>query len=180
MFTASAGHFVWGVAFSLLLLTGCVTDLRTRKIPNELVLAILVAGWVFALTSADPLRAIAQSLTGTAVGFAIWIGFYVVGAIGAGDVKFFAAAGGWLGPALTWRAALVAAVFGGAMALLMLLKQKRLRAVTQRLGLAVSARAMNLVSDGTDSSKQHPQLPYGVALAVGTLVAAWFPGFVQR
>src|SRR5574339_1025174 len=126
MFIGSYTHLVGGVVFTLLLLSGCVTDLRSRRIPNELVLAILVTGWLFAFTAEEPWRALGSSMAGAAIGFGIWIVFYLIGVIGAGDVKFFAAAGAWLGPGATWRAALVAAVVGGVIAIVMLLMERRL------------------------------------------------------
>src|SRR5688572_12650652 len=117
MFTGSFVHLVGGAVFTMLLVIGCITDLRSRKIPNELVLAILVSGWLFVLVSSpDAWHALGMSLAGTAVGFGIWIGFYLLGVIGAGDVKFFAAAGAWLGPGATWRAAIIAAIAGGILA----------------------------------------------------------------
>ena len=179
MFSGSSVQLAWGAVFTLLLVVGCVSDLRSRRIPNELVLAILITGWLFALFSPDVWSALKLSLAGTALGFAIWIGFYVLGAIGAGDVKFFAAAGAWLGPGLTWRAALVAAVAGGVLAVGMLVLEKRLGSSIRRIALAASARTMAVVPDSSDSSTKNRRLPYGVALAVGALVAAWFPGFVQ-
>ena len=178
MFIGSATQLAGGVVFTLLLVVGCVTDLRSRKIPNELVLAILVTGWLFALfVSQDALRAITMSLAGTAVGFLIWIAFYVVGVIGAGDVKFFAAAGAWLGPGATWRAALAAAVAGGVLAIVLLLMEKRLGAVLRRIALAASSRTLLAVPEQTvvPGDKQR-HLPYGVALAIGALLIAWIPG----
>jgi prepilin peptidase CpaA len=178
MFTGSSTQLAGGVVFTLLLVVGCVTDLRSRKIPNELVLAILVTGWLFVLAvSQDAMRALGMSLAGTAVGFGIWILFYVVGVIGAGDVKFFAAAGAWLGPGATWRAALVAAVAGGVLAIIMLLMEKRLGAVLRRITLAASSRTLVAVPEQTIASgDKHRPLPYGVALAIGALVVAWVPG----
>jgi len=178
MFTGSSLQIAGGVVFSLLLVVGCVTDLRSRKIPNELVLAILVTGWLFALVDAqDVVRAIGMSLAGTAVGFGVWILFYLVGVIGAGDVKFFAAAGAWLGPGATWRAALVAAVAGGVLAVVMLLMERRLGAVLRRITLAASSRTLVAVPEQTVmSGEKQRHLPYGVALAIGALIVAWVPG----
>lgn len=178
MFTGSSIQLAGGVVFTLLLVVGCVTDLRSRKIPNELVLAILVTGWLFALAvSQDAMRALVMSLAGTAVGFGIWILFYVVGVIGAGDVKFFAAAGAWLGPGATWRAALVAAVAGGVLAIVVLIMEKRLGAVLRRITLAASSRTLVAVPEQTIApGESHRPLPYGVALAIGALAVAWVPG----
>jgi prepilin peptidase CpaA len=176
MFTASYVHVAWGVVFTLLLVAGCVTDVKSRRIPNELVAALLATGWLFALYSPDVFRALGMSLAGMAVGFGIWIAFYLAGAIGAGDVKFFAAAGAWLGPAATWRAALIAAVVGGVLALAFLLVEKRLGAVLRRMAVAVSSGSLAGIPDRAPvSGTRHRALPYGVALAIGALVAAWFP-----
>ena len=177
MFTGSYVHFAWGAVFTLLLVTGCVTDLKSRRIPNELVAAILGTGLLFALYSPSAVTALGMSVAGTAVGFAIWIPFYLAGAIGAGDVKFFAAAGSWLGPGATWRAALVAAVVGGILAIAFLLLEKRLGSVLRRLAMAASSGSVAGLSERTvDTSTKHRALPYGVALAIGALVMAWFPG----
>src|SRR5688500_8329244 len=178
MFTGSSTQLAGGGVFTLLLIVGCVTDLRSRKIPNELVLAILVTGWLFALAgSQDAVRAVGRSLAGTAVGFGVWIPFHLVAVMGAGGVKFFAAAGAWLGPGATGRAALVAAVAGGVLAIVVLIMEKRLGAVLRRMALAVSSRTLVAVPEQTiaPGDKQRP-LPYGVALAIGALAVAWVPG----
>ena len=179
MFTGSYTHLAWGAVFTLLLALGCVWDLRTRKIPNELVAVLLGTGWLFALYSPNAVRALGLSVAGAAVGFGIWIGFYVAGAIGAGDVKFFAAAGAWLGPGATWRAALIAALVGGVLAIAFLVIEKRLGNVLRRMALAASCGSLVGLPERTvDTSTRHRPLPYGVALAIGALVIAWFPGLV--
>lgn len=176
MFTESYMHLAGGAVFTVLLVAGCLTDLRTRKIPNELVIAILVTGWLFALSSSSVARAFGMSMAGTVIGFAIWIPFYLVGVIGAGDVKFFAAAGAWLGPSLTWRAALVAAVAGGILAVGYLLMERRLGGALRRMALAASSGSLSRVPEQLVApGVRHRPLPYGVALAIGALVAAWFP-----
>ena len=48
--------------------------------------------------------------------FAIFLIFYLMNGLGGGDVKLMAGFGGLLGPGLIWRAAWIAAVTGGLMA----------------------------------------------------------------
>ena len=177
MFTGSYAQLAWGAVFSLLLVVGCVTDLKSRRIPNELVATIMATGILFAFTAPVVLPALAMSFAGIALGFGIWIAFYLVGAIGAGDVKFFAAAGAWLGPAATWRAALVAALVGGVLALVTLVLERRLGDALRRMALAASSGSMAVLqAEGSIAPdvRRRP-LPYGVALALGVLAVAWFP-----
>jgi prepilin peptidase CpaA len=176
MFTGSLLHVAGGAVFTLLLAAGCISDLRTRRIPNELVLAILITGWLFALVAPDPWRALLMSLAGMTIGFAIWIVFYLLGVIGAGDVKFFAAAGAWLGPGATWRAALIAAVAGGILAVVFLVMEKRLGEVLRRAAVAASSGSLATIPEQTVvPGEGRKPLPYGLALAIGALVAAWVP-----
>jgi prepilin peptidase CpaA len=176
MFTGSLVQAAGGAVFTLLLVIGCISDLRTRKIPNELVIAILVTGWLYALAAPDIVRALSLSLAGTAVGFSIWIAFYLIGVIGAGDVKFFAAAGAWLGPGATWRAALIAAVAGGVLAVAFLVSERRLGEVLRRAAVAASSGSLATTPEQTIvPGVKHRALPYGVALAIGALVTAWVP-----
>jgi prepilin peptidase CpaA len=167
----------WGALFSGLLVAACVTDVRERRIPNLLVLVILATGIGFSLSVHPTLLALRSSAAGVGLGFAIWIGFWLLGLLGAGDVKFFAATGAWLGPGAVWRAALMAAVLGGVLALYALWRKRQLREGMERTALALSSRSLGVLASTTDDSvasrRQH--LPYGVALAGGALAAAWFP-----
>ena len=96
------------------LVLGVVTDVRSRRIPNILVLWLLGLGAVGALmhwsTAASPMDAVLGGLTG----LGLWLPFWLLGLLGAGDVKYFAAASVWVGAPLAWRAALLAALLGGA------------------------------------------------------------------
>jgi|SRR5688572_22482529 len=176
MFNGSYAQLAWGAVFTLLLVAGCVTDLKSRRIPNELVATILATGLLFAFTAPVVLPALAASVAGVAVGFGIWIAFYLLGAIGAGDVKFFAAAGAWLGPAATWRAALIAAVAGGLLAIFTLVLERRLGDVLRRIALVASSASLAVLQDRPSAPEERRRpLPYGVALALGALGAAWFP-----
>ena len=176
MFTTSPTDALWGAVLTALLIIGCVTDVRSRRIPNWLVLAIAAGGLGYSFATRTPLSALRSSVGGLLLGFAIWIVFYLIGAMGAGDVKFFSAVGTWLGPSATWRAALIAALVGGVLAIFFLIRERRLRRALQRMTLAAQSRSVSLMMEldapGPDA---RPQLPYGVALAAGSLVVAWWP-----
>jgi len=179
MFMESPHGPVWGVLFTALLLMGCVTDVRVRRIPNALVLVLIASGLCYSVASRSLGTGVGSSVAGLLLGFAIWIVFYLAGVLGAGDVKFFSAAGTWLGPSATWRAALVAGVVGGVLAVFFLVRERRLSRTLRRMALAASSGAVELLGEtpeGRASSRQ--RLPYGVALAAGALAVAWLPGLL--
>jgi prepilin peptidase CpaA len=179
MFASSAAGLIWGALFTALLLAACVTDVRTRRIPNVLVLVILATGFVWSLMTRPFPESLLVSAGGLALGFAIWIVFWLVGVIGAGDVKFFAAVGVWLGPAATWRAALIAALAGGLLAAFALLRSRKLSEALRRLSLAASAGSLAVLrQDPATGDASRPHLPYGLALATGAFVMAWFPQII--
>lgn len=181
LFEGDSVRLAFGAVFTLLLAMACVTDVRARRIPNRLVAVIAVAGLVFSGVAVGGWLAVGKSLLGVALGFGIWIVFYAIGVLGAGDVKLAAAAGAWLGVGGIWRASLVAAVAGGALAVFMLARERRMRETVGRIGLSVSTGSLALLRTGPDGeptsgpARGRP-MPYGVALAIGALVAAWFPG----
>lgn len=180
MFTASPTGLLWGAALTLLLLAGCVTDVRTRRIPNVLVLVIAGMGVAYSLATRPFPQALGVSAAGFGLGLGIWIAFWLAGVIGAGDVKFFAAAGAWLGPAATWRAALVAALVGGVLAVAALVVGRRFGDALRRMVLAFSSGSLTVLGKVPEPGEAGPRhLPYGVALAAGVLVVAWFPQLIR-
>lgn len=179
MFNATPAGLLWGALFSALLAAACVTDVRSRRIPNALVLVIAATGFAFSMSIRPPQAALAQSAAGLGLGLAIWIAFWLAGVMGAGDVKFFAAIGAWLGPALTWRAALAAAIAGGLLALVVLARSRALGSAARSLVVGLSSGSLGALgaSDGVgQGSRRH--LPYGVAMAIGALLVAWLPGVI--
>jgi len=86
------------VIASPLIAAGMYTDVAARRIGNRLNLAIVVSG-VVVHAMIGGLGGVGSSLAGVGIGLAILLPFYVMGAMGAGDVKFLAAIGAWTGPA---------------------------------------------------------------------------------
>ena len=178
MFTQSGTGVVVSAAFAVLILTVCVSDVRTRRIPNRLVLLIAALGVLFSVVSHPWWPGLTRAIGGMAVGLAIWLPFYLVRMLGAGDVKFFAAASAWLGPALALKAALLAGVFGGLLALLWLSRDGWVLAVARLSTMRNGAVLPRPADAGVAGRVAARRVPYGVAMAVGLAAAAWFPEFL--
>jgi prepilin peptidase CpaA len=171
------------VTFTILVVIAARMDLRYRRIPNSLALTILLVGSVFAMLTIGPAKALPQILEGSAAGLMMWLPFWALRMLGAGDVKFFAAAAAWLGPRLAFEAALASAVFGGAIALLWLLWISRPAVRVSQAPHAAAASAFGVNDElaiGQDAQKGRISLPYGVAMAAGLAVTAWFPHLIYR
>jgi prepilin peptidase CpaA len=159
------------VVFALLLGAVCISDVRARRIPNALVLATALLGVVYSLASAPWVPGAAKAFGGLAVGLAIWLPFYALRVLGAGDVKFFAAASAWLGAGAAVEAALIAAVLGGLLSAVWIIREQAWW-VTLVRGAQMRLAG---VRDQTPDAAKRSRLPYGVAMAGGLAVAAWWP-----
>jgi len=71
-------------------------DVRYRRIPNPFVLATLITGLLLNFTLGG-LNGGLNSLSGCALAFVLMFMLHVFGAMGAGDVKLFAAIGSVIG-----------------------------------------------------------------------------------
>jgi len=164
-------------AFLALLATGAVTDVHARRVPNALVVILLAAGLLSASFGIAPAGSLVSAGLGAALGLALWLPFWLLGLLGAGDVKFFAAGAAWVGPALAWRSALLAALLGGVFALLVLAWQHGVRHALTSL-LLQARHARTFVTDGIDVSTLSPSqrsLPYAVPMAIALSLAALQP-----
>ena len=149
----------------------CVTDLRDRRIPNALVVALGTMGVGGAALGWSPGLSLLGALAGLGLGLAIWLPFHLGGMLGAGDVKLFAAAATWLGPRVTIDAALLTALLGGVGAALVLWREAGVRGAALRLAVACRVPQLLRLTTRPDATR----LPYALAIAGGVLGARWLP-----
>jgi prepilin peptidase CpaA len=161
---------------TLLVVTAAIIDCRTRKIPNWLTLSSCLAG-VLANSFFHGLPGLFVSLAGLLAGFSLLIFVYLLGGMGAGDVKLLSAVGAFIGPRLVFHAFIWMAICGGVMAFALIIYKKSLVATFKNLRdllfgwlLGAGKREMDL----TIQNRSLHKLTYGVAIAAGTLLAVHF------
>lgn len=175
MFAQTIGTMIAGGIYSILLAIAAVTDFRTRRIPNRVCLALLAGGIAYSVETLGWPRGLGFAAGGVLVGFGLWVPFYALRWLGAGDVKLVAAAGAWLGSIGALRASALGAVVGGALSLAVMLMHRSPKHVATDVMLLLNTvrRQPTTIRAGMESSDQQ-LMPYGVALSIGALLAAWF------
>jgi prepilin peptidase CpaA len=99
-------------------LIAAVTDVWKFKIHNALTMPLLLSGLVFHATSGGT-TGFGNSLLGALFGFGSLLVFYIMGGMGAGDVKLMAAVGAWLGMPLIFFVFVASSLAAGAYAVVL-------------------------------------------------------------
>ena len=134
------------VALALILVVAAIIDVRTYTISNRLNLAVALLAPLYWWSAAIPLWPDAALHVAVAAGvFALLAIAFYIGMMGGGDVKLAAALALWFSPAETVRFLVFMSLAGGVLTLLVVLIHK-LR-----------------------SKQGRPEIPYGVAIAIGGL-----------
>jgi prepilin peptidase CpaA len=180
-FAGSQYGFIAGVGFTLLLVLVCISDLRTRRIPNRLVVWIMVLGLAYSVGAYPWASGLARAVGGLLVGFVIWFPFYLLRMLGAGDVKFFAAASAWLGVAVALQAAALGALVGAVLAVVWMVRVDGWRLVLVRLAAGSVGAGRTAGEERLEPQQRSAtrRVPYGVAMAVGLGVSAWLPHLLR-
>jgi len=158
-----------------LLAIACVSDLRTRRIPNVLTLSAAVGALLFHLITGG-WSAAGWSLAGLALGALLFLPMFALRGMGAGDVKLLAAVGAWLGPGQVAIVALATSIAGGILALIVALSYGYLRKALSNLALLLThwrVAGVRPLSTVTLEGARGPRLAYSFPIAIGTLVTLW-------
>jgi prepilin peptidase CpaA len=161
-------------ALSLLLpLTAVITyfDVRYRRIPNVFVLATLLSGLIINFIAAGP-GGLVASAGGCLLAFGLMFVLHVFGAMGAGDVKLFAAVGAVFGTQLVLPTFLVVLLTGGVLAVYTIMRNGTfLMTLTRVLQIFVGLLpGWQMPRFEVPADRRHT-LPYGVAITLGSLIS---------
>lgn len=144
-----------------LLIVAALSDVTSYRIRNWISLA-MIAGFVLAAPVMGlPLGVIGQHVGVGAAALVVGVAMFALGWIGGGDAKVFAAAALWLGWPAVMTYAVATCMAGGALATGLLM----LRSGYLRPYMVSGPAWMHRLAEPGEN------VPYGVAIAIGALVA---------
>jgi prepilin peptidase CpaA len=144
--SGSIPSLIFAAMLALMMLAAAVSDLRTRTISNGLnaAMALLAIPYWFVI-GLSPWPEMALQFGLALLVFAVFVGLFLIGGMGGGDVKMIGALALWVPPSLMLPMLTVMAVGGGLLSGGMLIEK--------------------LVRGRTEP----PEVPYGVAIAAAGL-----------
>ncbi len=144
-----------------------IYDLKEGRIPNWITLPAMSAGITYHFCSTG-IQGLGFSAAGLIVGFSLFLVFYIMGGMGAGDIKLMGALGALLGPGDILLAASFTAIAGGIYASALLLQRdNRKTLIVYKAwikGIAVTKHFTHI-----QETAQTIPLRYGIAIAAGTM-----------
>ena len=145
----------------MLLVWAAVSDATTFRISNRITVAIVLLYPAHVLAAPQPVEWLGACLIAAGV-FALGIPAFARGWFGGGDVKLFAAASLWAGPAMFPSMLLVTGLAGGLLGIFALLWSRFGWMLPYRFAAAPA---------GAEGAERRPSfrthVPYGVAIAAG-------------
>lgn len=164
------------VLAAVVAIIAAVIDVRSRRIPNLLTYSAMLSGLALEAVVYG-WRGLLLSLGGGLLFGGVFLLFYLIRTMGAGDVKLAAALGCILGPAGSWQVMFTTAMAGGLLAVLVMVFTGR---VLRTLRSTLAVAGFHFVH----GLRTHPvvnldnpaavRMPYGLAFAAGTLYWAIF------
>lgn len=169
-----ARQIIWISTLTLTLSAGWL-DWRSRQIPNWLTVPGLFLG-ITVNSLLTGWHGAKLSLAGAGLALVLLLPLVLLRAFGAGDWKLMGAVGAFVGPIL-FLFVLVGSLFvSGLMAMVNMMRTHRVRTTLRNLAVLVRGFISFGLREKPNISLDNPELlklPFGVAVAVSTLVCLW-------
>jgi prepilin peptidase CpaA len=193
----------WPIIFiCAAMLASAIIDWWKFKVPNVLTMPVIVLGWMFGLmhnfgwhiVPGDGVGGIGAALAGTAMGSLLLLA-YIIGGMGAGDVKMCMGFGAWIGAfygivpgepetaqgQALWiilyaqfAGILVGGVIGMVMILLRMEFKKNVEHARSIVMDAVTTGSIGKMAERANERRPRwHRLPYGVPMCIGFLGYLW-------
>ncbi|MEH7501323.1 prepilin peptidase [Neobacillus drentensis] len=160
-----------------ILIISFITDIRKRKILNSVTFPSIIFAFLYYLIT-QGLEGFFFSGKGFLVGLCLLIIPYILGGMGAGDVKLMAAIGALMGTSFVFYSFIYTALIGGSIALGLILKQRGIVNSMKSFFYTMVFFRSNLGSMLLAKEKHSSiSFPYGVAITLGTLCALVWGGY---
>lgn len=152
-------------------IVAAVTDVSTRRIPNWLTYSTML-GAIAGRTIFQGWVGLRGAVFGGLLAGGLFLVFFLLHTMGAGDVKLVTAIGCVVGPGRGLQMVLAGAIAGGVLALVYVILRGRLRTTLANIGdLVRFHHAFGLAEHPTLnlSSAQAVRMPYALPIAVGVI-----------
>jgi prepilin peptidase CpaA len=152
---------------------GSVYDIRASRIPNALTGSSIAIGLLFHLFFGGWAQLAFAMLAGV-IGGGLFLLFFLMGGMGAGDVKLMAAVGCLVGLGSLSRVMIATVLIGAALAILLALSRGRLRQTMSNVGALAVHYQEHGFQQHDELSLQNARtlrMPYAVPIAAGCMVA---------
>ena len=166
-------EYLYLLLASLCASAGAIFDARSRRIPNLLTGVSIAFGLLLHLETGG-WRQMGMAAVAGLVGGAVFFIFFVVGGMGAGDVKLMAAISVIAGFGHLAELFLAIAFTGGVFALVLAIARGRLKATLVNVGSLIQHHAVSGALPHPELNLANPhslRLPYGVPIAAGCWIA---------
>ena len=168
----------WLVSF--VLIVAAIIDGIQLKVPNWLTFPMIISGWAFSamaygMAGEGWYVGLGWSLAGTAVGLSLLLPAYSVGGMGAGDVKLMAGIGAWVHCWITFYAFCLSAIVGAVIAIIMVWRSGKMKKHSGQFAsiiyeIATIKNPDKLSAIAAERKSTMMLLPYGIPIAIGTIV----------
>jgi len=149
-----------------------VADARTRRIPNSITGPALLLGLVTHLAMRGS-PGFSDSMLGLLVAGGLLLPGWLMGWMGAGDVKLMAAVGAWLGWSQGLVAVLASLIAGGVIALGVAARRGVLKRSIWGAALLGSSVLSGGIRSGAPAMTTGVRFPFAGAVLTGSLIALW-------
>ena len=157
----------------VLAVIAAVVDVQQHRIPNWLtypgiVLGLSLRGFLLGW------KGLASAVEGCLVAGGIMLIFYIVRAMGAGDVKLMGALGALIGPHHAVVVLVATGIFGGLLGICFAFYRGKIGATLKNLGTVLRFHASAGLQAHPDLNLDNPaalRMPYGLAIALGMFYA---------
>lgn len=159
------------------LLISLITDIKSRKILNIVTLPSIAFAFIYYISTSG-FEGLLFSGKGFLVGFGLLLIPYLLGGMGAGDVKLMAAIGALMGTKFVLYAFVFIAIIGGFIGAFLIIRNKglinSLKSFFFNTVYFRSEIGSALLKNNKESSIS---FPYGVAIVLGTVCAITLGGY---